>query len=223
MGFYSCPAPFEEETADFLDSIGMAIFKMASGEITNLSFLAHVARKGKPMIVSTGMSDMEEVKLAVKTIRQNGNPELILLHCTSNYPASPASANLRAMQNLMEEFLMFNVGYSDHTQGIEIPIAAVAIGACVIEKHFTLDRKFPGPDHQASLESDELRQLVKAIRKVETALGSGEKKFTHEEINIAKVARKSLHVSRNLPEGSNSLIMRMSLPSGLVMGSRHQK
>ena len=193
--------PFDEESADFLDELGVAAFKIASGEITNPPFLAHVARKGKPMIVSTGMACLGEVEMAVNAIWKAGNRDLILLHCVSNYPADPADVNLRAMHTLEVAFGM-PVGYSDHTLGTEIALAAVALGACVIEKHFTLDRGLPGPDHRASLEPDELRALVRGIRTVEAALGHGRKEPAASEANTATVARKSLVAARDIPAGA---------------------
>jgi sialic acid synthase SpsE len=178
----------------------MSAFKMASGELTNLPFQAHVARKGKPMIVSTGMSNLPEVTAAVGAVRSNGNPPLILLHCTSNYPAAAQDVNLRAMLTLSASFHV-PVGYSDHTEGIEIPGAAAAMGACMLEKHFTLDRQMPGPDHRASLEPVELAALVQSVRRIEAALGTGEKKPASSEESTAMVARKSLHLRAGLPAG----------------------
>ena len=194
-------SPFDDESADFLAELGVAAFKIPSGEITNLPFLARVARHGKPMIVSTGMSYLSEVETAVRTIEESNNSEVILLHCVSNYPADPANANLRAMLT-MEHAFNVPVGYSDHTLGIEVPLAAVAMGACVIEKHFTLDCGMPGPDHRASLEPDQLAELVRGIRTVETALGDGRKEPTPSEGNTADVARKSLVASRFIPAGT---------------------
>ncbi|MBS4060406.1 MAG: N-acetylneuraminate synthase [Bacteroidetes bacterium] len=193
--------PFEEASADFLETIGLSAFKMASGEITNLPFQAHVARKGKPMIVSTGMSSLDEVNLAVRAIRAQGNPDLILLHCTSNYPTNPQEVNLKAMQTLADMFDI-PVGYSDHTEGVEITLAAVALGACVLEKHFTLDPTLPGPDQQASLEVGQLKALVQGIRKIEAALGSGIKEPVFSEASTAAAARKSLHLKNDLPAGA---------------------
>jgi len=193
--------PFDQESADFLDELGVAAFKIPSGEITNLPFLAHVARKGKPMIVSTGMSYLGEVETAVRTIVDAGNLNIVLLHCVSNYPADPADANLRAMHTLS---LVFGVpaGFSDHTLGLQVPLAAVALGACIIEKHFTLDRTLPGPDHRASLEPDQLGALVQGIRTVEAALGHGRKEPAASEANTAAVARRSLVASRDIPVGT---------------------
>jgi len=193
--------PFDEDSADFLADLGVAVFKIPSGEITNLPFLAHVARKGKPMIVSTGMSYLGEVEAAVRTIEEAGNHDFVLLHCVSNYPADPADVNLRAMQTMAMAFGV-PVGYSDHTPGIEVALAAVALGACVIEKHFTLDRSLPGPDHRASLEPDELTALVRGIRTVESALGHGRKEPAASEVNTAAVARRSLVAARDIPAGT---------------------
>lgn len=200
-GILFLSTPFEEESADFLESLNLPAFKIPSGELTNLPFLAHVARKGRPMIVSTGMSTLEEVERGVRTIRENGSPELILLHCVSNYPADPAEVNLRALATLAEAFQV-PVGYSDHTTGIEIALAAAALGAVLIEKHFTLDRTLPGPDHRTSLEPAELADLVKGIRRVELALGHGEKVPAPVEAAISAVARKSLVAARALPAGT---------------------
>lgn|SRR5574337_759063 len=193
--------PFDEESADFLDDLGVIVFKIPSGEITNLSFLAHVARKGKPMIVSTGMAGLDEVEAAVHAIEEAGNRQLVLLHCVSSYPANPAEANLRAMDTMATAFRV-PVGYSDHTPGIEVALAAVALGACVIEKHFTLDRGLPGPDHQASLEPDELTALVRGVRIVESALGHGRKEPTAGELDTARVARKSLVAAVDIRKGT---------------------
>jgi sialic acid synthase SpsE len=193
--------PFDEESADFLADLGMAVFKIPSGEITNLPFLAHLARKDKPMIMSTGMAYLGEVEAAVRTIEESGNRKFVLLHCVSNYPADPAEVNLRAMRTMASAFGV-PVGYSDHTLGIEISLAAVALGACVIEKHFTLDRKLPGPDHRISLEPNELAALVSGIRKVEAALGHGRKEPSPRERDVAAVARKSLVAALHVPLGS---------------------
>jgi N-acetylneuraminate synthase len=200
-GILFMSAPFDEECADFLEDLGMLVYKIPSGEITNLPFLAHVARKGKPIIVSTGMSTMDEVKVAVRTIEKAGNKNFVLLHCVSAYPANPADANLQAMHTMSTEFNV-PVGYSDHTPGIEVALAAVALGACVIEKHITLDRSLPGPDHQASLEPDELGVLVRGVRSVEKALGHGRKEPAPSEADIAAVARKSLVAARDIPPGT---------------------
>lgn len=199
-GILFLSTPFEEASADLLDRLEVAAFKMASGELTNLPFLAHVAAKGKSMIVSTGMATLAEVAMAVRTIHEAGNHSFALLHCVSQYPAEPAEANLRAIQTLMATFKV-PVGYSDHTTGIEVALAAVALGACVIEKHFTVDRQLPGPDHQSSVEPGELAALIRGIRTVEASLGHGRKEPTAREADTAAVARKSLVAARNISRG----------------------
>ena len=193
--------PFDEESADLLVDLGIEVFKVPSGEITNLSFLAHVARTGKPIIVSTGMASLDEVEMAVSVIREAGNRDFVLLHCVSNYPADPADANLSAIQTMAMVFDAL-VGFSDHTPGIEVSVAAVALGACVIEKHFTLDRSMSGPDHRASLEPGELTKLVRGIRTVEAALGDGRKEPRASEANTRAIVRKSLVAAREIPAGS---------------------
>ena len=201
QGILFMSTPFDEESADFLADLGVAVFKIPSGEITNLPFLDHVAHKGKPMIVSTGMAYLGEVEAAVHIIEQAGNRSFVLLHCVSIYPADPADANLRAMQTMATAFGV-PVGYSDHTPGIEVALAAVALGACVIEKHFTLDRSLPGPDHRASLEPDELTALVRGIRTVEAALGHGRREPAASEANTAAVARRSLVAAKDISAGT---------------------
>jgi N,N'-diacetyllegionaminate synthase len=193
--------PFDEESTNFLDDLGISAFKIPSGEVTNLPFLTHLASKGKPMIVSTGMSYLGEVETAVRTIKETGHQEMVLLHCVSNYPAAPADVNLRAMLTMTTAFQL-PVGYSDHTLGLEVSLAAVAMGACVIEKHFTLDRGLPGPDHPSSLEPHELTALVKGIRVVEAALGHGRKEPAISEANVAAVARRSLVVTEDVVAGT---------------------
>lgn len=193
--------PFDEPSADLLERLGIAAFKLPSGEITNLPFLAHVARFGKPLIASTGMANLREVEAAVLAIRAAGNDRLVLLHCVSNYPAAPCDANLRAMATLSQRFGV-PAGYSDHTLGIEVALAAVALGATVLEKHVTLDRSLPGPDHRASLEPHELNALVRGVRIVEASLGDGRKEPAASEAATASVARKSLVAARDLAAGS---------------------
>jgi N-acetylneuraminate synthase len=194
-------SPFDEESVDFLCELGVPALKIPSGEITNLPFLRHAARTGKPLILSTGMSDLEEVRVAVKVLREEGNRHLVLLHCVSNYPADPADANLRAMDTMREEFRV-PVGYSDHTPGIEVPLAAVALGACLIEKHLTLDSRLPGPDQASSSEPVEFSALVRGIRKVEAALGHGRKEPAPSEADTARAARRSLVATVPIPAGS---------------------
>ncbi len=193
--------PFDEASADLLETLGVSAFKTPSGEITNLPYLSHVAHKNKPMIVSTGMAFLGEVETAVRTIEATGNNALALLHCVSNYPANPADINLRAMLTMARAFNV-EVGYSDHTPGIEVALAAVTLGACIIEKHFTLDQNLPGPDHQASAEPAELAALVRGIRIVEAALGDGRKQPAASEANTAAVARKSLVAAYDIPAGT---------------------
>ena len=200
-GIVFLSSPFDEESADLLMDLGVPAFKLPSGEITNLPFLAHVAGFGKPVVVSTGMADLGEVEAAVRVIENAGNRQLVLLHCVSAYPADPADVNLRAMRTMAQAFGA-PVGYSDHTLGIEIALAAAALGACVIEKHFTLDRTLPGPDHLASLEPQELASLVEGVRRVEASLGDGSKRPVASEADTAMAARKSLFVARDLPAGS---------------------
>jgi N-acetylneuraminate synthase len=194
-------SPFDEESADFLARLPVPALKIPSGELTNLPFLAHVARLGVPLIVSTGMADLSEVAVAVETIRRAGSPPLALLHCVSNYPAAPATCNLRAMATLQTAF-GFPVGFSDHTLGLSIGLAAVALGACVIEKHFTMDKNLPGPDHPASLVPAELREFIQGIRAVEAALGDGRKVPALSERETALIVRKSVVALVDLPAGA---------------------
>jgi N-acetylneuraminate synthase len=200
-GIVFLSTPFDKGSADLLEEMGVEAFKIGSGELTNLPFLAYLARKGKPLILSTGMSNLDEVVASVEALRAAGNKDLVLLHCVSNYPAAPASVNLRAMKTLEERFDV-PVGYSDHTQGIAISLAAVALGACVIEKHFTLDCNLPGPDHRASIEPHELAEMVRGIRMVQTAIGDGIKRPVSEEMSTAAVARRSLVAAADLPAGT---------------------
>ena len=193
-------SPFDMQSADLLASMNVPLYKVPSGEITNLPFLQHLARKNRPLILSTGMSTLGEVEEAVQALHDAGATQLTLLHCVTEYPAPFAEVNLRAMQTLKLAFGL-PVGYSDHTPGIEIAIAAVALGAEVIEKHFTLDRSLPGPDHLASLEPSELQQMVAAIRNVEVALGTGIKAPALCERPNITVARKSVVAAHSLPAG----------------------
>ncbi len=192
--------PFEEESADYLASIDVPAFKIPSGEVTNTPFLAHVARIGKPIILSTGMSTLKEVSDAVRALYEAGNRDVALLHCLSSYPANPAEVNLRAMDTMRRNFDC-PIGYSDHTLGLSVSLAAVALGATVIEKHFTLDKTFDGPDHKASLDPAELRDLIRGIRIIEASLGDGEKRLQASERNTADVARKSIVVVREIKAG----------------------
>ena len=176
------------------------VIKIASGDLTNLPFLKYIAKKDLPIILSTGMANLREVKEAVKTILSI-NKKIILLHCTTNYPTPVNEVNLRAMFTMGEEFNL-PVGYSDHTQGMEVSLAAAAMGACVIEKHFTLNKKLPGPDHKASLGPEELKAMVRGIRNIQAALGDGTKKPTPSEMETAKVARKSIVAAKNIKKGT---------------------
>ena len=199
-GLLFLSTPFDEGSADLLEELGMPAFKVPSGEITNHPFVAHVASKGKPVLMSTGMSTLAEVAEAVQVVRENGDPPLALFHCVTSYPAAPADCNLRAIPVMRAAFEV-PVGWSDHTEGIAISLAAVAAGAAMLEKHFTLDRSLPGPDHRASLEPGELSTMVRTIREVETALGDGVKRPAASELSNAAAARRSLHASRTLPPG----------------------
>lgn len=199
-GIQFISTPFDEASADLLAALDVPLIKLPSGELTNLPYLGHVARLGRPLIVSTGMSYLSEVEAAVRCFEANGNPPVALLHCVSNYPAAPSDVNLRAMATLASAFGV-PIGYSDHTPGNEVTLAAVALGACIIEKHLTLDRNLPGPDHKASLEPDEFAAAVRGIRMVESALGNGRKAPAASEANTAAVARKSIVAARDLAVG----------------------
>ncbi len=193
---------FDLESIDLLAELGLDTFKIPSGELTNLPYLRRIGGYGKPVLLSTGMATLDEVRAALDVLERSGSPRssVTVLQCTTEYPAAAADVNLRAMLTIRDE-LGVSVGYSDHTRGIEIPIAAVALGATVIEKHFTLDRNLLGPDHQASLEPDELKAMVNAIRNVEAALGDGIKKPTSAENKNKTAARKSLVAATSIREG----------------------
>lgn len=192
--------PFDFESIEFLDSIGMPFWKIPSGEVTDLPYLEILAKTGKPVVMSTGMCEMEEIRAAIRILEENGTKDIRLLHCNTEYPTPYEDVNLKAMISLRETF-GFEVGYSDHTRGIEVSIAAAALGATIIEKHFTLDRSMDGPDHRASLEPDELNSLVNGIRHIESALGNGEKKPSPSEKNNIAIARRSIVASRDIREG----------------------
>lgn len=194
-------SPFDHESADLLNDLNVEVFKIPSGEITNFPLLTHIARKGKPMVISTGMSYLDEVRSAVRVIEKTGNLDYILLHCVSSYPVKAEDVNLNAMRAMRSAFES-PVGYSDHTVGIEVPIAAVALGATVIEKHLTLSRTLPGPDHRASLEPEQFTEMVRGIRSVESALGHGRKEPSPAEANTSEVARKSLVAAQDIPAGT---------------------
>jgi N,N'-diacetyllegionaminate synthase len=199
-GLLFLSTPFDEASADVLEGLGMPAFKVPSGEVTNHPLVAHVAAKGRPVLMSTGMSTLAEVAEAVQVVRENGDPPLALLHCVTSYPAAAADCNLRAIAAMRTAFGV-PVGWSDHTEGLQVSLAAVAAGAKLLEKHFTLDRGLPGPDHLASLEPSELTALVRAVREVEAALGDGVKWPASSELQNAAAVRRSLHASRPLPAG----------------------
>jgi N,N'-diacetyllegionaminate synthase len=194
---------FDEDSIDFLDSLNIDLFKVPSGEITNKPYLEHIAKKGKPIVISTGMSNLQEIKDAVDVLQshQIAKNKITILHCNTEYPTPMQDVNLLAMKTIQNE-LGIQVGYSDHTLGIEVPIAAVALGAVLIEKHFTLDRNMVGPDHLASLTPEELKQMVTSIRNIELAIsGNGVKEATESEKKNIDVIRKSLHYNSNLNIG----------------------
>lgn len=192
--------PFDLESIKLLSELGMQIYKIPSGEITNLPYLREIAKQQKKIILSTGMSSMDEVKAAVNVLKNNGTEDITLLHCNTQYPTPISDVNLLAMVKMREETGL-PVGYSDHTQGIEVPIAAAALGAEVIEKHFTLNRKMEGPDHKASLEPQELMQMVVGIRKIESALGSKIKQVSESEMTNVAIVRKSIVAAANIKRG----------------------
>lgn len=200
LGFFS--TGFDIESVDFLVSLGQDLFKVPSGEITNLPYLRHIGELHKKVIISTGMSTLADIEAAIYALEKAGTPRqnMTVLHCTTEYPAAMSEVNLRAMQNIHSAFGVA-VGYSDHTPGIEVAIAAVAMGAAVIEKHFTLDRNLPGPDHKASIEPEELKAMVSAIRNIEIAFGDGIKRPTSNEDRNKLIARKSLVASRSIQAG----------------------
>jgi len=194
---------FDEQSIDFLDSLNIDLFKVPSGEITNKPYLEHIAKKRKPIIISTGMSTIEEIGEAINILNENkiSKEDITILHCNTEYPTPMKDVNLLAMNSIRKQFCI-KVGYSDHTMGIEVPIAAVALGARVIEKHFTLDKQMEGPDHKASLDPDELKEMVKAIRNIELALsGDGIKKPSESESKNITVARKSIYLNKDLFRG----------------------
>ena len=201
-GIKMISTPFDEESAEMLNRLNVALFKLGSGDMTNVLLLRQIASYGKPLILSTGMAEMNEIGRALDILEKAGLPrsKVTLLHANTDYPTPYRDVNLRAMQTMSREFGVA-VGYSDHTPGIEVPVAAVALGAQVIEKHFTLDRSMPGPDHKASLEPAEMKAMVQSIRNIEKALGSSEKKPSDgEKLNMA-AARKSIVAARAIKKG----------------------
>ena len=197
MAFLS--TPFDIPSIHFLNNM-QNMWKIPSGEITNYPYLVEIGKTGKKVILSTGMAEMQEIEEAIRVLKDNGSREITVLHCTTEYPAPLNEVNLRAMQLLKDKF-GYPVGYSDHTQGYEVDLAAVALGATVIEKHFTLSRRLPGPDHKASLEPNELKAMIDGIRKVELALGVPEKKPSVGEIKNREIARKSIVAAKKIEKG----------------------
>lgn len=200
VGIKFLSTPFDLSSVEFLDELGCNMWKIPSGEITNLPYLQRIARTGKPVILSTGMSTLEEIGAALEILKKGGAGKVTLLHCNTEYPTPYEDVNLKAMLTMRDSFNC-EVGYSDHTKGIEVPVAAVAMGATVIEKHFTLDRNMEGPDHKASLEPDELAAMVQSIRNIEAALGTGEKKPSPSERKNMVIARKSIVALRDIQAG----------------------
>jgi N,N'-diacetyllegionaminate synthase len=199
-GLVFLSTPFDPVSVDLLDRLGVDAFKVASPDLTNQPLLEEIGRRGRPVFLSTGLADLREVEQALGVLREAGAADVVVLHCVSEYPAAAEDVNLRAMMTMREQ-LGRPVGYSDHTEGSEVALAAVALGACVLEKHFTLDRALPGPDHRASIEPQELEQLVVAVRRVESSLGTGVKKPTEAERRNAAVVRRSLAAADDLPAG----------------------
>ena len=193
---------FDVESFNMLLELGVDLVKIPSGEITNLPFLRYVASTGRPVLLSTGMATLGEVEAALNVVETAGTPRdrITLLHCSTEYPTPMVDVNLKAMCTMKHAFGV-NVGYSDHTVGIEVPTAAVALGATVIEKHFTTDRNLPGPDHRASLEPNEMKAMVDAIRNIETAMGDGIKRPTGSELKNKPIARKSLVAAKPIRAG----------------------
>ncbi|TGY42455.1 N-acetylneuraminate synthase [Clostridium sartagoforme] len=199
-GIMFLSSPFDLESIDMLMELGIEIFKVPSGEIENVPYLKKIAKTGKKVILSTGMSNLADIEFALDILREAGAKDISVLHCNTDYPTKMEEVNLTAMNTIGNAFLV-EIGYSDHTKGIEIPIAAVALGAKIIEKHFTLDKNMDGPDHKASLEPDELKAMVDSIRNVEIALGNGIKALTNSEKKNIKVARKSIICSSYIKKG----------------------
>jgi N-acetylneuraminate synthase/N,N'-diacetyllegionaminate synthase len=200
-GLMFLSTPFDEESADLVAELGAPAIKVGSGEITNWPLLERVASKGRPVILSTGMATLDEIGASLDVMAAAGDPDVVLLHCVSSYPAAPAEANLRAIETLREAFGL-PVGYSDHTLDATCALAATALGACLVEKHLTLDRDLPGPDHRASLEPHTFADLVRAMREVEAALGDGEKRPTSGELENRLLVRRSLAAADPIAAGT---------------------
>jgi N-acetylneuraminate synthase/N,N'-diacetyllegionaminate synthase len=199
-GLIFLSSPFDEERADFLADLGVPAIKLGSGELTNVPLLRHVAAKGLPVILSTGMATLSEVREAVRVFAGTRS-SVALMHCTSSYPTPPGDANLRAIRTLMDRFAL-PVGYSDHTEGHVAAVAAVALGACVLEKHITLDRSMSGPDHRASADPQMFAEYVKRVREAELCMGSAEKQPVGAELSVMAAARKSIVAVRDIPAGT---------------------
>lgn len=192
--------PFDDPSIDLLERLNVTFWKIPSGEITNVPYLIKLAKTHKPVILSTGMSTMDDILFAVNLLKEHGTPEIVLLHCNTEYPSPYQDVNLKAM-NTIRKKTGCKIGYSDHTPGIVVSLGAVALGACVIEKHFTLDKTLPGPDHKASMEPEEMKELVDGIRILEQALGSEEKKVTESEAKNISIARKSIIAACDIKKG----------------------
>jgi len=201
QGIIFLSTPFDRASVDFLDRLGVPAFKISSGEMTNFSLLEQVAAKKKPILLSTGMATLGEVEQSVLFLEEQGIRDLALLHCTTSYPAPLSSVNLKALETLRCAFKK-PVGYSDHTEGIIVSLAAVAMGAVILEKHFTLDKEMPGPDHRASLNPDELKFMITSIRDVETALGNGLKRPHAVELDIQDSVRRKIVSSQSIKKGA---------------------
>lgn len=202
IGITFLSTPFDLDSIAFLDTLDVPFWKIPSGEITNLPYLLSIAGTKRPVVMSTGMCEMAEIQAAIDVLRENGTPKITLLHCNTEYPTPYTDVNLRAMATMRERFRA-EVGYSDHTPGIEVPIAAAALGAVIIEKHFTLDRNMEGPDHKASLEPDELKAMVTAVRHVEAALGNRIKTVSASEKRNLPIVRKSIVARRAIRKGES--------------------
>ena len=200
VGIRFLSTPFDRESIEFLNTLDMPLWKIPSGEVTDYPYLVALAKTGKPVVMSTGMCDMADIQSAVSVLRENGSGDIVLLQCNTEYPTPYGDVNLSAMKTMRDAFGL-KVGYSDHTKGIEIPIAAVALGATIIEKHFTLDRNMEGPDHKASLEPDELSVMVQAIRHIESAIGNGVKAPSDSEKKNMGIARKSIVALTKIRKG----------------------
>lgn len=200
IGISFLSTPFDSDSMDFLGELGIDFFKIPSGEVTNLPYLERIAAAGLPVVLSTGMCTVEEIEAAVNILKNKSCKDISILHCTTEYPAPVEECNLNVIETLKRRFNV-RVGYSDHTEGILVPVVAVARGARIIEKHFTLDRNMEGPDHRASIEPQELKEMVEKIRLVEKILGSDEKKPTESEIRNIGVARKSIVAKCDIHEG----------------------